>query len=147
MKKFIPFCPLKSKNGLVSYKHAALSIVHRCMKHCSPKSLSNQAAVYWSTLWILMVPIKNWFCMWNFAVSVTILEGEIDKIVRAKMFIGKLDFACNANVTAPFISNGPCTRSPIFLYAFFRIRHPFLSKCLLRMRKQTKTDESFGGSV
>uniref|UniRef100_A0A672PFJ8 Uncharacterized protein n=1 Tax=Sinocyclocheilus grahami TaxID=75366 RepID=A0A672PFJ8_SINGR len=29
----------------------------------------------------------------------------------------------------------PCTPSPKFSYAFFRIRHPFLSKCLLRMRK------------
>ncbi len=41
-------------------------------------------------------------------------------------------------------------------FRFFRICHPFLSKCMLRMQKRTKsnmireffmTDESFGGSV
>ncbi len=43
-------------------------------------------------------------------------------------------------------SQGPCTLSPKFSYAFFFffcffffIRHPFLSKCLLRMRKCRKS--------
>ncbi len=30
--------------------------------------------------------------------------------------------------------------SPKFSYAFFRIRHPFLTKCLLRMRKSKKSN-------
>uniref|UniRef100_A0A673HUW2 Protein fem-1 homolog C-like n=1 Tax=Sinocyclocheilus rhinocerous TaxID=307959 RepID=A0A673HUW2_9TELE len=37
-------------------------------------------------------------------------------------------------------NKGPCTRSPKFSYAFFRIRHPFLSKCLLLMRKRRKSN-------
>ncbi len=34
---------------------------------------------------------------------------------------------------------GPCTKMKIS-YAFFRIRHPFLSKCLLWMRKRRKSN-------
>ncbi len=36
--------------------------------------------------------------------------------------------------------SGPCTMSQKLSYAFFCIRHPFLSKCLLRMRKHRKSN-------
>ncbi len=37
-------------------------------------------------------------------------------------------------------SKGHCTLSLKFPHAFFRITHPFLSKCMLRMRKRSKSN-------
>ncbi len=131
-------CLWTSWTAFITIRHVVLNVHNYCLHSISKIYVNHQAEppphdTDWSFLWCCIVRgVLKSQGRGKTGQSRSVAEEH----GNSKMFIGKLDFACNTNVTAPFISNGPCTRSPTFLYAFFRIRHPFLSKCLLRMRKQ-----------
>ncbi len=56
------------------------------------------------------------------------------------IFAKRFNITWGVNDERIFIFRGHCTPSPKFSDAFFRIPHPFLSKCMLRMRKRRKSN-------
>ncbi len=115
------------------------ALVSACVK---PSCFNNHHGLSWS-FWVVAAYV------WLFNMA---LKGTVHLKIKIVIIYSA---SCHSKLFF-YLSKGHWhTLSPKFSHAFFRIPHPFRSKCMQRMRKRRKSNlirifltvESFGGSV